>query len=345
MSAFSPPPIIEETAGQLRPLDFPDAVIYPGGLRGTQIIVDRRIQVKLCLYSPSGTVYEIDRKISDCIFGQVHIALLLQKSPQPSIYTRTTHRIAVKIILKRKIVDLGPACIEDPMKEIAALQFVGNDHPNVMGLIECVSDANNYYMLMDFAEGGELFDSVKVNGRCSEDMARRYFCQILSGVEYLHSLGIYHRDLSLENLMLSRDGICKIIDFGMCLRFPTDALGNFLPISQVPPCGKKSYLPPEIYMQSPEIFIGSSADVWSIGTILCMLLLGGPLFSAPAILCKLYRRFFQGDFRVILERWKISLSDEAIDLIQRILRVKPEDRPSLTEIRQHAWLNPPPMAP
>jgi serine/threonine protein kinase len=146
--------------------------------------------------------------------------------------------------------------------------------------------------------------------------------------------------MSLENLMLS-GGVCKIIDFGMCLRFPMDANGAFLAISQVPPCGKKSYLPPEIYMQSPDTFIGSSADVWSLGSILCMLLIGGPIFSVPAILCKLYRRFFQGEFRTLLEKWKIALSDEAIDLIERILRINPEERPCLAEIRQHPWLTPP----
>jgi serine/threonine protein kinase len=337
MSVFAVPPIDETEL--IRPLDFPDAVINPGGLKGTQIVADRRVQIKLCLYSPSGTVYEIDRKISDCIFGQVHIGIVLQPTQQHNIYSRTSRRIAVKIILKRKMAELGPKCTEDPMKEIAAQQFVGNDHPNVMGLIECISDANNYYSLMDFAEGGELFDNVKMNGRCAEDTARRYFSQILDGLEYLHSLGIYHRDMSLENLMLTRDGVCKIIDFGMCLRFPMDAHGNFCAISQVPPCGKKAYLPPEIYMQSPATFDGSAADVWSLGTILCMMLIGGPIFSVPAIICKLYRRFFQGEFRAMLEKWKIALSADATDLIERILRIKPEERPCLAEIRQHPWLS------
>jgi serine/threonine protein kinase len=325
-------------------LSFPDPVIHAGGLKLTQILVDRKVQVKMCLYSPSA-VYEIDRKVADCIFGQVHIALVLQRVPSSNanvtLYNRTTQKVAVKIILKRKIAAMGPDCIEDPMKEIAALQFVGNDHPNVLGQIDCISDANNFYSVMDFADGGELFLHIEANGRCSEEVARQYFSQILNGLKHLHSLGIYHRDMSLENMMLTRDGVCKIIDFGMCIRFPMDENERFLHILQVPPCGKKAYLPPENYMQAPPTFDGSAADVWSIGTMLCMLLIGGPIFSAPAILCKLFRRFFQGEFRVMLERWRIQLSDEAIDLIELILRREPEQRPTVDEILQHPWLNPP----
>lgn len=319
-------------------LSFPEPTVLPGGMKATQIIIDRRVQVKICLYSPDGAVYEVDRKIKDCIFGQVHVGIELQNTLQPLVYCRTTHLVAIKIMKKSKIMAAGPNCAEDPMKEIAAQQCVGNHHPNVMGQIECIGDSNNYYCVMEFADGGELFDNVKDNGKCSEEVARGYFSQILDGVEYLHSLGIYHRDLSLENLILTKDGTCVIIDFGMCVRFPLDENGNFLPIPQLPPCAKKSYLPPEIFMQDPPTFVGSSADVWSLGTILCMLLIGGPIFRQPSILCRLYRRFFQGEFRAMLEKWNIPLSDDAIDLIESILKELPQERLSLGEIRQHPWL-------
>mmetsp|Transcript_11466 Transcript_11466/g.18703 ORF Transcript_11466/g.18703 Transcript_11466/m.18703 type:complete len:351 (+) Transcript_11466:204-1256(+) len=319
-------------------LDFPEPVIHTGGLRMTQIIVDRRVQVKMCLYSPSA-VYEIDRKVAECIFGQVHVALVLQPVKQSNVYCRTTRRVAIKIILKRKIEALGPNCIEQPLKEIAALQFVGNDHPNILGQIDCISDVNNYYSVMDLMDGGELFALISANGRCTEDAARQYFIQILNGLKHLHDLGIYHRDMSLENLMVTRDGQCKIIDFGMCIRFPMDENGQFLHILQVPPCGKKAYLPPENYMQAPPTFDGSAADIWSLGTILSMLLVGGPIFSSPSIICKKYRRFFQGEFRVMLDKWKIDLSDDAVGLIEFILRSNPADRPSLEDIMQHPWVN------
>lgn len=319
-------------------LDFPEPVIHAGGLRMTQIIVDKRVQVKMCLYSPSA-VYEIDRKIAECIYGQVHVGLVLQPVKQTNVYHRKPQRVAIKIILKRKIEALGPNCIEQPLKEIAALQFVGNDHPNVLGQIECISDVNNYYSVMDLVDGGELFALISANGRCSEDVAREYFFQILRGLKHLHDLGIYHRDMSLENLMVTRGGQCKIIDFGMCIRFPMTENGQFLPIPQVPPCGKKAYLPPENYMQAPPTFDGSAADIWSVGTILTMLLVGGPIFSSPSIICKKFRRFFQGEFRVMLDKWQIALSDEAVEIIEFILRSNPADRPSLDEILQHPWMN------
>lgn len=139
--------------------------------------------------------------------------------------------------------------------------------------------------------------------------------------------------------MVTRDGQCKIIDFGMCIRFPINENGQFSPIPQVPPCGKKAYLPPENYMQTLPTFDGSAADIWSLGTILCMLLVGGPIFSSPSIICKKYRRFFQGEFRVMLDKWQISLSDEAVEIIEFILRCNPADRPSLDAILQHPWMN------
>ena len=322
-------------------LDFPDPIVFEGGMMATQIVINRRIQTKLCLYSPTGTVYEIDRKIKECIYGQVHVGLVLQPTVQEKVFSRSSQLVAIKIIRKRKLAELGPNCNENPMKEIAAMQFVGNDHPNVISLIECIADNSNYYSVMEFADGGELFDNVKCGGRCTEEQARDIFSQILNGIEFLHSKGIHHRDMSLENLMMKKDGTCLIIDFGMCVRCPMDENGNFKPIAQLPPCSKKSYLPPEIFMNTEPHFCGAAAEIWSLGTILCMMVIGGPIFRQPSVLCRLYRRFFQGEFRAMLEKWKIPLSEDVVDLIEGILKVNPQERPSIAEIRQHPWLSQP----
>jgi serine/threonine protein kinase len=101
---------------------------------------------------------------------------------------------------------------ESPLHEIAAMQSVG-DHENIISLLQCLQDSNgNLYAVMEFCNEGELYE-IAQGGAVDEATAKCYMRQILAGLTHLRDVGICHRDLSLENVLL-KDEVCKIIDFG-----------------------------------------------------------------------------------------------------------------------------------
>jgi len=263
---------------------------------------------------------------------------MLEKIDQHT-YKRTSNLVAVKIISRAKLAQLSGQTQEDPIKEISALQFVGNNHPNVMGQIECISDQNHLYSVMNFSNGGELYDLVDANGKLTEVQARHYFAQMLDGLEYLQSIGVCHRDMSLENMLVTRDGNCKIIDFGMSLRCPVDDEGNFLPLLPQGACGKRNYISPESLANSAP-FVGPLVDVWALGVILFILLTGVPPVETSSPLDPRFRLICSGGLRQMLLQWNIHISEEAMDLLQRILQGTPSDRLTIPDIRAHPWMNP-----
>jgi serine/threonine protein kinase len=173
---------------------------------------------------------------------------------------------------------------EDPLKEIAAMELIGNKHPNVMGAIEVLFDKTHLNVVMPCCGSGDMFELLQDTQRAHPDVpglpqlaARYWFRQVLKGVQYLHSKGICHCDLSPENVMIDGNG-ALIIDIGMCLRVPysdqnnpeeaTDITKGSMRRLMSPQgaCGKLPYMSPEIYRnRSP--FDGGAVDVWTAGTI------------------------------------------------------------------------------
>ncbi len=176
-------------------------------------------------------------------------------------------------------------------------------------------------MVLEYA-GGELFDYIVQHGKMTEDAARRFFQQMVCGVEYCHRHKIVHRDLKPENLLLDDSLNVKIADFGLS-NIMTD--GNFLKTS----CGSPNYAAPEVI--SGKLYAGSEVDVWSCGVILYVLLVGRLPFDDEYI-PSLFKKIAQGNFSV-----PNFLSGGAVDLIRRMLMVDPVRRISVQEIRQHPW--------
>mmetsp|Transcript_16973 Transcript_16973/g.28318 ORF Transcript_16973/g.28318 Transcript_16973/m.28318 type:complete len:342 (-) Transcript_16973:1270-2295(-) len=295
-----------------------------------------------CLCSNYGR-YVLMKKIQDCMFGVVYEGMKVTETCFPGLYHALTplQHFAVKIIDKGRLAEEGLNWAKDPLHEIAALQFVGNNHPNVMGQVDCISDDNSYYSVMNLAERKDLGNLMASTGRFNEKEACHYFLHILGGIERLHAFGIYHGNMCPENIVVTEDGHCKIIDLGLSIRFPRDENGNFLHIPRVPAAGKMAHMSPDNFIQTPSTFDGSTADIWSLGTILAYLLLGRHLFEMPCVLCENFRRFYsidEGGFHSILIDAGIPLSDLAVDLILTILNPEPSMRPTLHEIRQHRWL-------
>jgi carbon catabolite-derepressing protein kinase len=129
---------------------------------------------------------------------------------------------------------------------------------------EVISNPTHIIIVLEYA-GGELFNYIVAHGRMGEAQARRFFQQLMAGVEYSHRLGIVHRDLKPENVLLDDDLNVKIADFGLSSQIQD---GDFLKTS----CGSPNYAAPEVVRGG--LYTGPEIDVWSCGVILYVMLCG-----------------------------------------------------------------------
>ena len=193
-------------------------------------------------------------------------------------------------------------------------------------------------MIMEYAEGGELFNYVLEKKNLSEDESRIIFQQIIDAVYYLHQIGVCHRDLKLENILFSsknKDKI-KIIDFGLSNLYLTGVVSDNPALAfgadfLETPCGSKSYTPPEMILGCK--YDGLLSDIWSCGIILFSMLCGFLPFDEPNEE-KLYSKIIKGEFFFPSQ---INISDEAKCLVQKILVVNPRLRANIKDIRRDPW--------
>ncbi|CCE64160.1 hypothetical protein TPHA_0G03200 [Tetrapisispora phaffii CBS 4417] len=204
-------------------------------------------------------------------------------------------------------------------REIVIMKLVS--HPNVMALYEVWENKNELYLVLEYVDGGELFDYLVSKGKLTELEAVRYFKQIIRGVQYCHSFNICHRDLKPENLLLDKKRkLIKIADFGMAALQVSNTL---LKTS----CGSPHYASPEIVMG--KTYNGGPSDVWSCGIILFALLTGHLPFNDDSIK-KLLIKVQNGRYQM-----PNYLSKDAKDLISRILLVNPKARLTTEQILEH----------
>ncbi|KAI2787156.1 hypothetical protein POX_f07519 [Penicillium oxalicum] len=204
-------------------------------------------------------------------------------------------------------------------REVVIMKLI--EHPNVISLYDVWENRGELYLVLEYVEGGELFDYVSNNGPLPEEEAVRLFRQIIAGLGYCHRFNICHRDLKPENILLDANHNVKLADFGMAALQPA---GHWLNTS----CGSPHYAAPEIIYGRK--YRGDKADMWSCGIILYALLTGYLPFDGGD-LANTLRLVKRGDYMIPPE-----LSDEAADLIQRILQKRPEDRITMQDI----WLHP-----
>ncbi|KAA0201997.1 hypothetical protein HAZT_HAZT009672 [Hyalella azteca] len=173
----------------------------------------------------------------------------------------TGTKVAIKILNRRQIKNLD--IVEKIKREITNLKLFR--HPHIIKLYQVISTPTDIFMVMEYASGGELFEYIKKQGKLKESEARKFFQQIISGVDYCHRHMVVHRDLKPENLLLDHNRHVKIADFGLS-NIMVD--GEFLRTS----CGSPNYAAPEVI--SAKLYAGPEVDVWSCGIILYALLCG-----------------------------------------------------------------------
>ena len=149
--------------------------------------------------------YIIGKSIGKGTFGKV----------KKGVHIKTNEKVAIKILEKDKIQDV--ADVERVAREIHILKIVR--HPNVIQMYEIIETQKQLYLIMEYAEGGELFDYIVSKKRLDEKEACGVYQQIIGGIEYISKLGIVHRDLKPENLLLDYNNNIKIVDFGLSNTF------------------------------------------------------------------------------------------------------------------------------
>jgi len=251
----------------------------------------------------------------------------------------TGEAVAAKLIATSR---MKAAAIQ---KEVDLMRLF--NHKYIIGLKAEPAQEGKYYIIyMELATGGELFSRVISSGSLTEADARPYFRQLMEAVEEMHSKGVVHRDLKLENVLLDGSGNCKVCDFGLAHRFLAGADGSkfdaSVKLKEV--CGSKSYCAPEVL--EGRGYLGFPTDVWSCGICLFAMLAGFfPLDEASG-----------GDWRY--ERVKTAaaagqstchtiygfyerpclLSKEVTDLIDAMLAINPEKRLTVAQVLQAPWL-------
>ncbi|KAL7460655.1 hypothetical protein ACHAXS_001100, partial [Conticribra weissflogii] len=302
------------------------------------------------------------KKIRDAQFGPVSQCRVLKPSSRgrarpenpggnprgspPILWEITDDFVAIKQVKLSRVRE--GYWIEDPFKEVAAMQYVGDGHPNVLGCMEALQDDQFLYVVTKYCRKGDLMDVIE-NCEIStrEPLARFWFRQLLAGLHFLQSKGVCHRDLSPENILLDDDD-CLIIDLGMCLRVPFYGSNNdnfavdasaFATRRLIKPqgtCGKMGYMSPEIY--NNEVFDGFAVDLWGAGTTLYSLLTGYKPYETPSLENKYFSTIANGNLLRQLRDWNVDISDEAGKLLQWMLTLNPRNRPTLAQVMDHEWV-------
>jgi len=204
------------------------------------------------------------------------------------------------------------------------------DHPNIVKLYEAYDTEKKTVLILELVTGGELFDAlVNRSSPYYEKDAREIVLNILSGVQYMHSMGICHRDLKPENILINGDDPrnVKITDFGLSKDFSRGKL--------VTSCGTASYAAPEVLMNDPYT---QECDIWSIGVVTFILLSAEFPFYGPDEK-SIFQSILSMNFNFREEIWgKNKISSEAKDFISKIF-VKAKDRMTAAQCLEHPWFS------
>ncbi|KAL7750632.1 MAP microtubule affinity-regulating kinase 1 [Sorochytrium milnesiophthora] len=261
--------------------------------------------------------YVVLKTIGEGSYGKVKLAT----------HRPTGEHVAIKFLSKAQI-SREPTTAMRIFREIATNRLLGS-HPHVTPLLQVIDTHQSIMLVFGYEEGGDLYEMVVRKGRLSERRAKLMFRQIVETVAYFHDKGIVHRDLKPENMLLSADGVIKIIDYGFVnVQTSEKMLTTF--------CGSMAYAAPE--MLSGEQYLGPGVDTWSLGVTLYWLVTGRLPFehSNPS---SLYTMIVSGSLSL-----PSHVSPDLEKLIRQMLAVDPQNRISLAQVLQSPWLVPAPLS-
>ncbi|XP_016987447.1 ovarian-specific serine/threonine-protein kinase Lok isoform X2 [Drosophila rhopaloa] len=269
--------------------------------------------------------YYVNKKLGSGAYGLVRL-----------VYdTRTCQQFAMKIVKKNMLSGSArPSTnFSDPDRVLNEAKIMKNlSHPCVVRMHDIVDKPDSVYMVLEFMRGGDLLNRIISNKLLSEDTSKLYFYQMCHAVKYLHDRGITHRDLKPDNVLLEtndEETLLKVSDFGLSKFVQKDSVMRTL-------CGTPLYVAPEVLITGGREAYTRKVDIWSLGVVLFTCLSGTLPFSdeygTPAA-----QQIKKGRFAYGHPAWK-RVSQRAKLLINQMLIVDPERRPSIDDVLQCSWL-------
>jgi serine/threonine protein kinase len=193
------------------------------------------------------------------------------------------------------------------------------------------------YAIFEYLPNGELYNYIlKIKKKLPEDLSRKIFYDLVKAVETCHKCGITHGDIKLENILLSSNYNIKLIDFGFAKRIDEGLISSL--------SGTKGYAAPECFIASSKKYSGIPSDIFSLGVVLFLLVMGFYPFEKPNCTDNKYKLIMKKDFNGF---WKKSekilcepntkLSNEFKNLFEKMICYNAEERISINEIKNHPW--------
>lgn len=260
--------------------------------------------------------FEMVKEVGSGNYGTVHLCR----------DKRNDQLVAIKMI-DRSLFE------RDPRMEMWMQREIENHlqlrHPNIIQMFEMFTSDTNVYVTLEYAEKGDIYELMCTlpENRFPEDRGATYIRDIAMALQYCHGLGIIHRDVKPENILLTADGNVKLSDFGFSVQLVYDSENKRKKRSTF--CGTINYLAPEIVKND---FHDHNVDIWCLSVLMFEFLTGTLPFTASSSL---------GIFQNIKVGWvsyPFHLSADSKDLMRKMFMANPEQRLPLDQLMVHPWI-------
>jgi serine/threonine protein kinase len=270
--------------------------------------------------------FQLQRSIGRALYGDVWLARDMLHPDQIVAIKQVSLRNARRALAANKHMD-------NPFDErrMACHLMSLPQHDNILTYHQEFLERGSWYIVMEHCEGGDLLTRLQAapQNQLTEATALFYFRQVAQGVHFLHTSGIAHRDISLENVLL-KNNVCKICDFGLS----TEA--NRVCKERV---GKAYYMAPEVVAE--QAYDPMAADLWPLGILLFILITGSPLVPIASREENAFLAFEAAGVEKVLGAWGMSanVSPALMHLLSGLLHVDPAKRLSISDVLAHCKSN------